>query len=222
MRIPICLSQRFPAALLALTVILCAVPALCQPAPIKLPKPQTTGGMPLMQALQNRKTTRAFRDQSLPLQTLSNLLWAAFGINRTTMPARGPQSHTTGRTAPSAINLQDIEIDVLLAGGVYIYDAEQNQLRPVADGDQRPHIGTPPARQAAVTLVYVAPVQDNWAQVDIGFIGQNVYLFAASEGLNAWFYTIHGAQETAAAAAALKISADKQPLYAQSVGYPPQ
>jgi nitroreductase len=67
-----------------------------------------------------------------------------------------------------------------------------------------------------------APINDNFAQVDIGFIGQNVYLSAASEGLDAWFYTLHGTQETAAAAAALKISADKQPLYAQSVGYPPK
>jgi nitroreductase len=56
----------------------------------------------------------------------------------------------------------------------------------------------------------------------VGFIGQNVYLFAASEGLNAWFYALHGPQEVAAVAATLKLPSDKQPLYAQSVGYPPR
>jgi nitroreductase len=183
--------------------------------PIQLPKPQIAAGMPLMQALSLRKTTRAFREQPLPLQTLSNLLWAAFGVNRLRDVKAG-----LGRTAPSAMNSQDIEIDVVLPGGVYVYEAEANNLRPVVAGDLRAKMGAPPAGQSAVTLVYVAAVKDDWAQVDVGFIGQNVYLFAASEGLNAWFYALHGQQDAPSIAAALALPATKRALYAQSVGYP--
>ena len=181
--------------------------------PIELPNPLTTGGMPLMQALAQRKTTRAFQDKPLPLQTLSNLLWAAFGVNRprTVRP-------DLGRTAPSAHNSQNLQLDVVLANGVYIYEAEQNLLRPVLAGDLRGAISPAPAAHAAVTIVYVAPAKDDFAQVDTGFIGQNVYLFAASDGLNAWFYTVH-AQDVASK---LGLGPDHVVLYAQSVGYPPQ
>jgi nitroreductase len=181
--------------------------------PIQLPKPEITGGMPLMQALSARKTTRAFMDKPLPLQTLSNLLWAAFGVNRSRDVKPG-----LGRTAPSARNTQDITLEVVLADGVYVYDAEQNLMRPVLSGDVRGAISPAPAAHAAVTIIYVAPVRDDYAQVDAGFIAQNVYLFAASDGLNAWFYTVH-AQDVATK---LGIGADHSVLYAQSVGYPPQ
>ena len=166
-----------------------------------------------MQTLAQRRTTRAFLDKPLPLQTLSNLLWAAFGVNRPRDVKAG-----LGRTAPSAMNRQDVEIDTVLAGWVYVYDAEANLLRPVVAGDLRGKINSAAASHAAVTLVYVADAKDEFAQVDTGFIGQNVYLFAASEGLNAWFYTIHGQD----VAAALKLPEGRKPLYAQSVGYPPQ
>ncbi len=181
--------------------------------PIPLPKPEITGGMPLMQALGARKTTRVFMDKPLPLQTLSNLLWAAFGINR----SRGVKPGV-GRTAPSAYNKQDITLEVVLARGAYVYDAEQNLLRPVLSGDVRGAISPAPAAHAAVTILYVAPAKDDYAQVDTGFIGQNVYLFAASEGLNAWFYTVRSQD----VAAKLGIGSDRSVLYAQSVGYPQQ
>jgi len=184
--------------------------------PIQLPKPDTTAGMPLMQALAHRQTTRAFADKPLPLQTLSNLLWAGFGVNRPRAVKSG-----LGRTAPSAMNSQDIELHVVLPQGVYVYDAEPNLLRPVVGGDLRGKINSQ-AAHAAMTIVYVAAVKDDWAQVDTGFIGQNVYLFAASEGLNAWFYSLHGQQDAAAVSTALSLPADKRALYAQSVGYPPQ
>ena len=181
--------------------------------PIQLPKPEITGGMPLMQALSARKTTRAFIDKPLPPQMLSNLLWAAFGVNRPKEVKPG-----LGRTAPSGRNTQDITLEVALADGVYVYDAEQNLLRPVLSGDVRGAISSAPAAHAAVTIVYVAPAKDDFAQVDCGFIGQNVYLFAASQGLNAWFYAVH-AQDVATK---LGLGADHIVLYAQSVGYPPQ
>jgi nitroreductase len=201
-------ASRRPAALLALAALLWTLPAgrAQELKSIQLPKPQVSAGMPLMQALAERKTTRAFLDKPLPPQTLSNLLWAAFGVNRGREVKPG-----LGRTAPSAMNKQEIEIDV-----------EANLLRPVAGGDLRAKMGASPAGQAAVTLVYVAGANPDYAQVDTGFIGQNVYLFAASEGLNAWFYALHGQQDAAAVAAALKVPAGKRPLYAQSVGYPPK
>jgi len=217
MKAPALFAVRRQAALIGLVALLLIVPAsrAQELKPIQLPKPQMTAGMPLMQALAERKTTRAFLDKPMPQQTLSNLLWAAFGVNRSREVKPG-----LGRTAPSAMNKQEIEIDVVLASGVYVYDAEANLLRPVAGGDVRAKMGAPPAGLAAVTLVYVAQANPDYAQVDAGFIGQNVYLFAASEGLNAWFYALHGQQDATAVAAALKLPAGKRPLYAQSVGYP--
>jgi hypothetical protein len=196
-----------------------AVAQQMQPAPtpkpdilIQLPKPQLTGGMPLMQALAQRHTTRVFSDREVSLQTLSNLLWAAFGVNRPREVKPG-----LGRTAPSAMNTQDIEIDVILPGGVYAYDAEQNQLRLILTGDVRATVLTEAEAKAPVTILYVADAKDAYAQVDTGFIGQNVYLYAASAGMNAWFYTVKRERVTAA----LKLPQSRVPLYAQSVGYPP-
>lgn len=212
-------SSHIASPLAVATLLLAAVPALCaqELKPIQLPKPQIMGGMPLMKALAERQTNRAFVDKPLPLQTLSNLLWAAFGVNRPRDAKPG-----MGRTAPSAMNKQEVELDVVLAQGTYIYDAEANLLRPVVSGDLRAKMGAPPAGRSAVTIVYVADAKLDYAQVDVGFIGQNVYLFAASEGLNAWFYALHGQQDAASVAAALKLPAEKRPLYAQSVGYPPR
>jgi nitroreductase len=184
---------------------------------ISLPKPQITAGMPLMEALARRQTTRAFLDKPLPLQTLSNLLWAAFGVNRPRSAKPG-----LGRTAPSANNKQEVEIYVALAQGVYIYDAEANLLRPSLAGDLRAGLCQGASVHAPVTLIYVAEAKEDSAQVDTGFIGQNVYLFAASEGLNAWFYAFWGQHDAATVGAALKLPASKRALYAQSVGYPPQ
>jgi nitroreductase len=200
MHISVRFARRQPAALLVLIILVCGAPlAACQNQgippvqagelqPIQLPRPDITGGMPLMRALVLRHTTRAFLDKPLPPQTLSNLLWAAFGVNRPREVKSG-----LGRTAPSAMNKQDVELDVVLAS-------------PSA------------AAHAAVTIIYVADAKDGSAQVDTGFIGQNVYLFAASEGLNAWFYAIHGQD----VAAVLKLPEGRQPLYEQSIGYPPQ
>jgi hypothetical protein len=200
-------------AQLALLAALLVAPTFAQPLqPITLPKPQITGGMPLMQALTQRHTTRVFADRDLSLQTLSNLLWAAFGVNRPREVMR-----SMGRTAPSAMNSQDIELDVILPTGVYVYDAEQNLLHPILAGDLRASMLTEAEARAHVTILYVANAKDTFAQVDTGFIGQNVYLFAASEGLNAWFYTVKADRVTAA----LKLPDTRLPLYAQSVGYPP-
>ena len=193
-------------------VLTVATPAICEQAPIQLPKPKLTGGMPLMQALAQRQTTRAFADKPLPMQTLSNLMWAAFGVNRPREVKTG-----LGRTAPSAMNKQEVQLYVVLADGAYLYEAEQNRLRPVVAGDVRGKVAQGAGAHAAVTLIYVADAKVDYAQVDSGFIGQNVYLFATSEGLNAWFYALHGADVTGA----LKLAEGQKALWGQSVGYRP-
>jgi nitroreductase len=112
--------------------------------PIKLPSPQTDGGRPLMQVLKDRNSTREFGPGALSPQALSNLLWAAFGINR-------PDGH---RTAPSAMNWQEVSIYVATPEGVYIYDAKDNVLHPVLTGDFRAATGTQSfVKDAAVNLV---------------------------------------------------------------------
>jgi nitroreductase len=187
--------------------------------PVKLPEPQTDGGKPLMQALKLRATSREFSPDPLPDQTLSNLLWAAWGINR---PADGK------RTAPSARNFQEIDVIVVRADGAYLYDAASNALKPLAAGDHRPLTGTQPfVKDAPVTLVYVAdrtrvkagsaPSDDSWSWADAGFVSQNVYLFCASEGLATG---VRALIDRPALAKALGLGEGKLILMAQCVGYP--
>ncbi|MBE3072301.1 MAG: SagB/ThcOx family dehydrogenase, partial [Acidobacteria bacterium] len=160
-------------------------PAAQELEAIKLPPPQTDGGKPLMQVLKSRHTSRVFDTTPLPAQVLSNLLWAGFGVNR----------EDGKRTAPSAVNWQEIDIYVFLREGTYVYQAKENLLKPVAAGDLRGATGSQPfVATVPVNLVYIAdfaktgkipPEQrDIWSPADAGFIAQNVYLFCASEGLN--------------------------------------
>jgi nitroreductase len=183
--------------------------------PIALPAPRTEGGMPLMQALKQRHSTREFGPRKLSLDTLSNLLWAGFGVNR-------PDGH---RTAPSAMNWQEIDIYVATPDGVYVYNAKANSLDPVAVGDLRAVTGTQPfVKDAAVDLVYVADSarthgsnNTEFSAMDAGFIAQNVYLFCASEGL---VTVVRASVDRAAAAKAFKLRPEQRVLLAQSIGYP--
>jgi SagB-type dehydrogenase family enzyme len=194
-----------------------AAPGL--PAPIQLPAPHISGGKPLMQALMDRRTSRDFRPDALPRQTLANLLWAAFGVNR---PASG------GRTAPSAHDAQDIDVYVVLAGGAYLYIAKQNTLTPVRAGDLRALTGRQAfVRDAPVSLVYVADFtrfpRDSekdktfYSAADAGHISQNVYLFAASEGLATM---VRAYIDKPALARSLGLRPTQRIVLAQSVGYP--
>ena len=185
--------------------------------PVQLPPPQTTGGRPLMQVLGDRKSTREFGPGTLSPQTLSNLLWAAFGINR-------PDGR---RTAPSAMNWQEVSIYVATPEGVYIYDAKDNALNPVLAGDFRAATGTQSfVKDAAVNLVYVSDRSktDNassegemYTAVDVGFIAQNVYLYCASEGLAT---VVRGSIDKAALAKTLNLQLNQKIILAQSVGHP--
>jgi SagB-type dehydrogenase family enzyme len=205
-----------------LCLILLAVPTLSlaqELKPISLPSPQTDGGKPLMQALKDRHTTREFSSEKLSPQALSNLLWAAFGINR---------ADTGKRTAPSAMNWQEIDIYVATADGLYIYDAKGNKLDPVLAEDVRGATGMQPfVKDAPLDLVYVADLaktgkssaedKNFYTAVDAGFIAQNVYLFCASEGLAV---VVRGNVDRAALAKVMKLRPDQKILLGQTVGYP--
>jgi len=186
--------------------------------PVQLPPPQTTGGRPLMEVLKDRKSTREFGAGNLSPQTLSNLLWAAFGINR-------PDGR---RTAPSAMNWQEVSIYVATPAGVYVYDAKMNVLEPVVAGDFRAATGTQSfVKDAAVNLVYVSDLSktdgaasseaEMYTAADVGFIAQNVYLYCASEGLAT---VVRASIDKPTLAKTLKLQPQQRIILAQSVGYP--
>jgi len=203
-------------------VVLLIYPALTpteELKPIELPKPQTDGGRPLMQVLKDRKSSREYSAEKLPPQVLSNMLWAAFGINR---PDSGK------RTAPTAMNQQEIDIYVATADGLYLYDAKANILQPVLAEDIRAATGFQPfVKDAPVNLVFVADFSKMrrgseeqkvfYAATDTGFISQNVYLYCASEGLAT---VVRGAVDKENLAKVMKLRDDQKVILAQSVGYP--
>lgn len=187
---------------------------------ITLPPPDKKGGKPLMQVLNERQSTRAFEDRALPLEVLSSLLWAAQGVNR---------EDPDYRTAPSSRNSNEIEIYVILPDGAYLYEPEPHKLTKVMPGDLRAATGTQEfVAYAPLNLVYVANQSKQpgdfdarrkltTACADVGFIGQNVYLFCASAGLGTVFRAMLDADILQQR---LKLQPFKKVLYAQSVGYP--
>jgi nitroreductase len=186
-------------------------------APVTLPPPQTDGGVPLMKALKLRASSRAFAPDPLPLQTMSNLLWAAWGVNR---PEEGK------RTAPSARNWQEMDVVVVNATGAYLYDARAHVLKPMVAGDLRGLTGVQDfVKEAPVELLLVADAgrmqgaqePGPLAYADAAFIAQNVYLFCASEGLAV---VVRASFDGPALARALKLSEKQKVLLAQTVGYP--
>jgi len=212
---------RFRIAYLALTVLfVLPVSSLAQELKaIQLSAPQTDGGRPLMQVLKDRASSRNFSPEKLPVQVLSNMLWAAFGVNR---PELG------GRTAPSASNSQEMDIYVAMADGLYLYDAKAHLLKPVLADDIRALTGRQAfVKEAPVNLIYVADLskmtraapedRDFYAAAHTGFISQNVYLFCASEGLAT---VIRASIDRPALAKAMGLRRDQKITLAQTVGYP--
>ena len=202
--------------------------------PFDLPKPRVEGGKSVSRALQQRRTIREISEKKLSRQMLSNLLWAACGINRKSGPFDTP-----GRTAASASNSQEIDIYVATQEGTYLYDPFQHILAPIVAGDLRAlAIGEGQAGLVAgapVQLIYVVDVyklshtsgyqepglqdpdiQKSYYFVDTGLIAGNVYLFAASRGLASWFHNCN----KPALAEKLKLRADQRVLFGQTVGYP--
>jgi len=187
--------------------------------PIRLPAPQTEGGKPLMQALKERKSLREFSAKELPLQVLSDMLWAACGINR---------PDTGGRTAPTAKNMQEIDVYVVKAEGAYLYDAKANMLTPILTGDIRAITGKQSfVKSAPVNLIFVADLSkmggmdaaaaEFYSATDAGYVSENVYLFCASAGLAT---VVRGWVDKPALEKAMKLGRGQKVILAQTVGYP--
>lgn len=187
---------------------------------IRLPPPRLEGGLPLMQALARRQSQRAFSSAPLDDATLSDLLWAAAGVNR---PDLG------GRTAPSAMNAQELVLYAAMPQGLYRYEPDTHELRRVVASDVRGVTGYQDfVDDAALDLIYVAdhgrmglvPAAQRtaYACAAAGAMAQNVYLACASAGLatvvRAWF-------DREALGRAMHLSNDEQLLLAQTVGLPP-
>jgi len=186
---------------------------------IKLPEPQKTIGKPLMEALNNRQSSRTFSPAALPLQELSNILWAGFGINR---------QESGKRTAPSAMNWQEITIYALTAEGIYTYDAKSNSLTQIVAGDFRKLAGVQPyVKEAPLNLIYVADYSKvknitesdkyMYAGADAAFIAENVYLYCASQNLAV---VVRASIDKKALGAELKLKPGQMIVIGQTIGYP--
>ncbi|HPM42736.1 MAG TPA: SagB/ThcOx family dehydrogenase [Candidatus Omnitrophota bacterium] len=184
---------------------------------IRLPVPDTKGGKPLMEALNERKSERDFSPEPLQENILSDLLWAAAGINR-------PESGL--RTSPTARNCQEIDIYVALVSGLYIYEPKANSLIKISSTDIRQATGKQPfVKDAPVNLIFVLDKNkaanlgdkaDFYAACDTGYISQNVYLYCASAGLatvaRGWF-------DEKELSSAMGLGEDKKIVLTQTVGY---
>ena len=199
---------------------------------ISLPKPVFDRCLTIFEALKVRRTSRAIGGQKIALQILSDILWAAQGVNRPKGPFGGP-----GRTAGSASNSQEICIYVAMEEGTYLYEPESHRLSPVAFGDRRALAIGPGQRKAGanapVRLVYVVDIdkfkqagfqepglydpeiQKSYYFVDTGLIAQNVYLASSSLGLASWFHNCN----KAAFAKEINLKPHQRPLFGQTIGY---
>ena len=188
--------------------------------PITLLPPQLTIGKPLMQTLNERRSQREFSSRKLPIQELSNLLWAACGVNRPEKDNR--------RTAPTAVNWQEIEVYAALEEGLYRYNAIGHILEPVLADDLRAATGKQDfVAGAPLNLVYVSDQskmgdasqesKDLYSATDTGFVSQNVYLYCASQGLAT---VVRGWVDIPALEKLMKLRPDHKVILAQTVGYP--
>ncbi len=185
---------------------------------IQLPAVQKTGGMSLMEAMQNRQSQRSYSNKDLTEQQLSNLLWAAYGINR-------PNGY---RTVPSARTYHEFDIYIIKPEGWYLYNAEDHTMLKMGNEDLREYAGKQDfVKDAPVNLVFVADFErmtnaDDafrkfYSATDVGYISQNVYLYCASEGLAT---IVRGQIDKTKAKEVLKLRPDQHVILAQSVGYP--
>lgn len=188
-------------------------------AVLSLPPPRTEGGMPLMQALSRRHSQRAFAPSALEPQMLSDLLWAAAGINR---------PEVEGRTVPSAMNSQEIDLYMALPQGLYRYEPSDHALYLISAADVRRVTGYQDfVDRAPLDLILVADharmtgvpaaQRESYASVAAGAMAQAVYLFCASAGLatvlRAWM-------DRQALSEAMGLLDNHQILLAQTVGWP--
>jgi len=190
---------------------------------ISLPAPDKTGGKPLMQALNERQSIRTFTKDTLTQQQLSDLLWAGWGINRADLKKR---------TAPSARNVQEIDVYVALPSGLYFYIAESHTLKQINNKDLRKLSGTQDfVAEAALNLVYVADlgklgkkegdeIKDSdllSSYANTAFIAQNIYLYCASANLGC---VIRGMVPKEQLAPEMGLRSNQRIILAQTVGVP--
>ena len=172
-----------------------------------------------MQVLHERKSSREFSPRELPAQELSNILWAAFGINR---------PETDGRTAPSAMNMQEIDVYAVLAGGLYRYEAKNNALSRIHGDDIRDLAGAQPfVKDAPLNIILVADYSRTakapddkkklYVNADAAFISENIYLYCASAGLAT---VVRARVDRQVLAKAMRLGPDQEIIFAQTVGYP--
>jgi len=184
---------------------------------IQLAPPDREGGVLLMKALSLRHSTREFSDKGLTARQVSNLLWAAYGQNR----------EDGKRTAPSAHNRQEIDVYVITADGLYLYDAAEHRLARTKQGDLRGLSGTQAyVTNAPINLVYVSDFERMMGRSDeerfqatsatAGFISQNVYLYCASAGLAT---VVRGSVDRPVLRAAMGLRPRQHIIWAQTVGY---
>ena len=199
--------------------LLFSLKVVSQPKTTALPQPVKTGGMPLMEALDQRCSTREFAPSELPEQLLSNLLWAAWGINR---------GESGKHTAPSSNNKQEIDIYVVKANGVFRFIPKGHLLELISDDDLRSFCGKQDfVASAPLNLIYVADLtrsdQKDYSEEplasysNVGFIAQNVYLFCASEGLGT---VVRGWVDKEILQEKLKLKPNQKIILAQTVGFP--
>ena len=217
---PRTMTRREMNAALLSGAALAALPFAASAQAVKLlPAPRKEAGKPLMQALQLRRSSREFSPRPLPPQLLSDLLWAAYGINRP----------SGDRTAPYWRHIMVIDVYAAMSDGVWLYDPKQHALRLHLEADIRAQTGLQAfVATAPLNLVYVvhgermkdiAPEERRlYGSVDAAFAGQNVYLFCASEGLATVF---RGAVDQQKLNRALRLESEQFVAFAQSVGYPP-
>jgi len=190
--------------------------------PIKLNSPKLDKGISIMQALKNRKSERELSDKKLSLQHLSELLWAANGVNR----------EDGKRTAPSASNKHPVDVYVVLQEGVYLYEPVKHQLLLIVEGDFRKLAGMQNyVHTAPVNLIYVADLDKlkdlptpaptdeklKWTYIEAGHQAENVYLYCASEGLGVRTRTLINKEKLGNA---IKLRSEQTVISAQTVGYP--
>jgi SagB-type dehydrogenase family enzyme len=206
-------------SLLSMLLVVASVLLSQEKTIIKLPPPQKTGGKPLMETLALRQSNRSFSSKPLPITTLSNLLWAANGINRL---------DSGKRTAPSARNMQEIDIYVALPEGLYYYEPKAHALQLVVAQDLRGLTGSQPfCAQAALNLIFVSDYdkmgnlndeqKSFYSATDAGFVSQNVYLFCASAGLNT---VVRASLNRESLAESMGLRPTQKIILAQTVGYP--
>ena len=186
---------------------------------IPLPKPNLNRNSEVMEAFANRHSTREYAAKALTLNDLSDLLWAANGINR---PEEGK------RTAPSAMNKQDVDVYVVLPEGTYLYDAKAHQLNLVAEGDHRGAVagGQAFVKSAPVSLLLVSDLSrlgdaknthtQLMGAVDAGIVSQNISIFCSAAKLAT---VPRASMDTAKLKSVLKLTDTQLPLMNHPVGY---